>query len=68
MKHIITLVLAALATSCAANAVEQTSSAPRLTIEQLIDIKHPSNADVVAGRQARGLRLGSRRHFQSLRL
>jgi dipeptidyl aminopeptidase/acylaminoacyl peptidase len=43
MKHLATLVLAALATSCSATAVEQTSSVPKLTIEQLIDIKHPSN-------------------------
>jgi len=44
MKHLATLVAAVLATSCSATAVEQTSPAPRLTIEQLIDIKHPSNA------------------------
>ena len=44
MKHIATLLIAALASACAASAVEQTPSAPRLTVEQLIEIKHPSNA------------------------
>ncbi|MEO8678684.1 MAG: prolyl oligopeptidase family serine peptidase [Vicinamibacterales bacterium] len=44
MKHLAVLVLAALASSCAATAVEQTASTSKLTIEQLIDIKHPSNA------------------------
>jgi dipeptidyl aminopeptidase/acylaminoacyl peptidase len=44
MRHLATIALAALGASCAANAVEQAPSTSKLTIEQLIDIKHPSNA------------------------
>jgi dipeptidyl aminopeptidase/acylaminoacyl peptidase len=42
MKYAVLLTLAVTAGSCASNPVEQ-PAAPSLTIEQLIDIKHPSN-------------------------
>ena len=43
MRRVLAVMLATLATSCAANAVETPAAASGLTIEQLIDIKHPSN-------------------------
>jgi dipeptidyl aminopeptidase/acylaminoacyl peptidase len=43
MRRVLVFTLATLATSCAANAVEAPAAATGLTIEQLIDIKHPSN-------------------------
>ena len=42
MKHTVVLLCAAAMCGCAANSV-QPPPAPGLTIEQLIDIKHPSS-------------------------
>ena len=47
MKHTAVLLCAAAMCGCAANSV-QPPPAPGLTIEQLIDIKHPSSPIVVA--------------------
>ena len=43
MKHVTALMLAATMIGCAAGAVEPPAAARRLSIEQLIDIKHPSD-------------------------
>jgi dipeptidyl aminopeptidase/acylaminoacyl peptidase len=43
MKHGSVLILAATMTACAADAIEQPAATRRLTIEQLIDVKHPSD-------------------------
>ena len=43
MKIVATLI-AIMSAACAASAIEQTAPSKKLTIEQLIDIKHPSNA------------------------
>lgn len=43
MKHVTALMLAATMIGCAAGTVESPAPTRRLTIEQLIDIKHPSD-------------------------